>query len=136
MMPPAVVIHGLAHAQLALSMQVPLTLLSGCGAASYAGCGWWRALMRLVADEFGPMPNILDCGTNPARAIEALGAGCRTLVLAPGPAWADVAERANRQQATVLASRPTAFDLGGLRPRDARWHLAVWLRSANAAPNG
>lgn len=135
MMPPGVVIHGLDQARLALAMQSPLTLVSGPDAASYAGIAWWRALMRLIGDEHGPMPDVLDCGANPAQAVEALRAGCRTLVLAPGPAWVDVADRARRMGALLLGARPPAFDLAQLRPRDARYHLAAWLRSANAPAN-
>ena len=135
MIPPVVTVHGLADARLALSLQAPLTLLSGPNAAAYAGPAWWRAVIGLATAEFGPVPDILDCGDNPAWAIEALRAGCTTLVLTPGPAWPDIAERAARQGATVLATRPPAFDPAGMRPRDARWHLAAWLRSANARPN-
>ena len=131
----AVTVHGIADARLALSIQAPLTLLSGPNAAAYAGPAWWRAVVALAIAEFGPVPDILDCGDNPAWAVEALRAGCTTLILAPGPAWHDVAERAARQGATLLAIRPPAFDPAGMRPRDARWHLAVWLRSANAAAN-
>lgn len=132
---PAVTIHGLADARLALSIQTPLTLLSGPNAGVYAGAGWWRAVIALAAAEFGPAPDILDCGTNPAAAVEALRAHCTTLVLSPGPAWADVSERAARQGAIVLPTRPPAFDLAGYKPRDARWHLAAWLQSANSRLN-
>ena len=126
--PPAVVIHGLHQAQQALSLGRPVTLLSGPNAAAYAGCGWWRALMALAGAEY----DILDCGASPGRVIEALSAGCLAMVLDPGPAFADVAERAARNGALVLPARPPALDLG--QPGAAR-HLAAWLGSANAPAN-
>lgn len=136
MNPPVVTIHGWTDAQLALSMQAPLTLLSGPNAGSYAGAPWWREVIARAAAAFGPVPDILDCGDNPAVAIEALRAGCRTLVLVSGPAWHDVAARAAGLGCVVLPVRPPSFDLAGFRPRDARWHLAAWLRSATPATNG
>ncbi len=135
MIAPAVTIAGWADARLALSMQAPLTLLSAPNAGSFAGAPWWRAVIDLAVAAYGPVPDILDCGDNPAVAVEALRAGCTTLVLAPGPAWDDVAARAAAMGCVVLPARPPSFDLTGLRPRDARWHLAAWLRSANAATN-
>lgn len=137
MIPSAVVIHGLPQARLALDLQSPLTLVSAASAG--ARRDWWQALMALVAAEYGPMPDILDCGANPAQAVEALRAGCRQIVLDPGPAphaiWSDVTARASVIGAVVHATRPPAFDLAGLRPRDARYHLAAWLRSANSEHN-
>ncbi len=126
--PPAVVVHGLPHVQLALAEGMPVTLLSGPNAAAYAGCGWWRALMTMA----GAADDILDCGDSPGRVLEALSIGCRAMVLRPGPAFADVAERAARTGAIVLAARPPALDLA---TRGAGRHLAAWLGSANPAPS-
>lgn len=52
--PPAVIVHGLDNARTALAPGRPVTLLSAPGAALYAGCGWWRALVRLAQVERGP----------------------------------------------------------------------------------
>jgi hypothetical protein len=110
-LPPAVVVHGLAQARLAVAAG-PVTLLSAPGAAIYGGCGWWRAL---VAASGGAGPDILDCGGAPGRAMEALRAGCRLIVLDPAvPAWALVAERAAGVGAAVLTVRPAALDLAGV----------------------
>src|SRR5689334_18677107 len=43
---PAVVIHGLADARTVLAAGSPVTFLSAPGAALFAGCGWWRALIE------------------------------------------------------------------------------------------
>ena len=58
-LPPAVVIHGLPHARLALRLGRPVTLLSAPGAPSYAGCAWWRALIAAARAEF-PRSEPLD----------------------------------------------------------------------------
>jgi hypothetical protein len=120
--PPAVVVHGLTQARLALAPGLGVTLLSGRGAAIYAGCGWWRAL---VAASGATGPDILDCADAPGRAMEALRAGCRLIVLDPAvPAAALVAARAASIGAVVLPERPPALNLaepGALR------RLEAWL---------
>ena len=129
--PPAVVVHGLPHLGQAVAAGRPVTLLSGPGAAVYAGCGWWRALMALGA---AGNPDILDCGDAPGRAMEALRAGCRLLVLDPAvPAWSLVAARAASIGAELLAGRPPALDLA--KPGALR-RLQAWLEDHSPAPVG
>jgi hypothetical protein len=121
MLPPAIVIHGLEHARLALAPARPVTLLSAPGAALYAGCLWWRSLLSAAQTD---APDILDCADAAGRALEALSIGCKILVLQPCRAWPSVADRAARHGATLLDRRPAALDLaqpGGLR------HIARWL---------
>ena len=120
--PPAVVVHGLPQLRQAVAPGRPVTLLSGPGAAIYAGCGWWRALMALAA---GDNPDILDCADAPGRAMEALRAGCRLLVLDPAvPAWTLVAARAAAAHARLLPARPPALDLAAA---GAARRLVAWL---------
>ena len=128
-LPPALVIHGLVHARLALSPGRPVTLLSAPNAAAFAGCGWWRALVGLALAEYpgAAAEDVLDCGAAPGRALEALSVGCRLLVLAPCPAFADIAERAARLGAAVLPDRPAAVDLA---ERGAERRLAAWLSAS------
>ncbi len=129
--PPAVVVHGLPHLRAATAPGRPVTLLSGPGAAIYAGCGWWRALMALGA---GGNPDILDCADAPGRALEALRAGCRQLVLHPAvPAWALVEARAAVAGARLLPERPPALDLA--EPGAVR-RLAAWLDGDSPGPLG
>lgn len=128
-LPPAIVIHGLPHANAALLPGRPVTLLSAPGAALYAGCGWWRSLVGAALDGRPAMPDILDCGGAPGRALEALSVGCRLLVLHPGPAFADIAERAARSGALVLPNRPAALDL---RERGAMRRIPDWLGSRDS----
>jgi hypothetical protein len=130
-LPKAVVVHGHPHLLQAISLGRPVTLLSGPGAAIYAGCGWWRALMALGA---GNNPDILDCADAAGRAMEALRAGCRLLVLDPAlPAWPLVAARATAAGATLLAARPPSLDLG--EPGALR-HLQAWLEGDSTPPLG
>ncbi len=121
----AVVVHGLADVRLVMSVG-PAVLLSGPNAAAYAGCGWWRALMAHAPG----YADILDCGDSPGRVLEALGMGCRQVILVPCPAWDDVAERAARQGAMVHRARPPAYDLAG-----GGRHLAAWLQSGSCGGN-
>ncbi len=93
---------------MALATGRPVTLLSARGAASYAGCGWWRAVIRAAETD---APDLLDCADSPGRALEALSIGCRGLVLEPCSAWDSVAERAVAAGATLLRERPPALDL-------------------------
>jgi hypothetical protein len=123
---PAVTIHCLAHARMVLAAGRPVTLLSAPSAALYAGVGWWRALIEAACPADGTA-DILDCGDAPGRALEALRAGQALLILrAPPSIAANIAERAARVQATLLGSRPAAFDLAG--PRGGEGHaLRAWL---------
>lgn len=125
-LPPAVVIHGLPHARLALRPGRPVTLLSAPGAASYAGVAWWRAVVAAVRAEFpeSDPPDVLDCADAPGRALEALSLYCRVVVLRPGPAFTDIAGRAAAQGAVLLARPPPALDLGD---RGTLRRLDVWL---------
>ena len=78
----------------------------------------------------------LDCADAPGRALEALSLGCRVIVLRPGPAFADIVERAAAQGAIVLPEPPPSLDLGD---RKAAWRLAAWSRfgvTAKRAPIG
>ena len=145
--PPAVLVHGRAHAAAAVGAAVgspgaplqgapvrdggrPVTLLSAPGAALYAGPGWWRALV--VAARAGRDPalvaDILDCADDPAQAFAALRLGQAWLVLAPhAPGFAAAAAVAAARGGGVLAAPPPALDLA--QPGAAR-DLAAWLDGA------
>ncbi len=125
---PAAIVHGLGEARLALSVRLPVTLLSAPGAALYAGCGWWRALVRQVRTEFPDVPvaDILDCGDGAGQALAALRIGQQRLVLAPGaPGWAAVAAIAAQHGGEVLRQAPPALDLA---QRGAEQRLPDWLQ--------
>ena len=128
MRPPAVIIHGLADAKMALAQGWPVTLLSAPGAAIYGGVGWWRGLIEAVGPAW---PDILDCGAAAGRALEALRGGQRILVLrASGPIFAEVGALADASRATILAHPPAGLDLAD--PRAAR-RLGAWLNGDGKA---
>lgn len=130
--PPAVIVHGLAQARLALSAGRPLTLLSAPGAGAYAGCGWWRALVHRVRDEFPAVAaaDILDCAESSGQAMAALRSGQRCLVLwATAPGWDAVAAIAARQGGAVMQAAPRSLDLA---QRGAERRLHDWLRLRTA----
>lgn len=129
-LPPCVVVHGLADMRLALSASRPITLLSAPGAAIFAGAGWWRALMILAKqDHTIEFYDVLDCADSPGQAMAAIRAGQRRLVLDPAcPAFARVAATG----ALVLPERPPALDLAH---RGAPRQLDAWL-ARPSAPSG
>ncbi len=128
MRPLAVIIHSLAHAQTALAPKLPVTLLSAPGAAIYAGVGWWRAIIIAAAS---CQPDILDCATAAGRALEALRAGQKTLVLRAPPAiFAEVRALAEIQGATILDQAPPGLDLAA--PGATR-RLLAWLGDSSGA---
>ena len=123
--PPAVVVHGLDQARAALRPGLPVTLLSARGAALYAGCGWWRALMAAALATH----DILDCADAPGHAMAALRIGQQTLILDDCPGFTAVAAAAATIGALVLADRPAALDLA--EPGADR-RLLAWLHRDNA----
>ncbi len=129
---PAVVIHGLRDARAALAVGQPITLLSAAGAALYAGCGWWRALIEQAHAEYPAVPidNILDCADAPGLALSALRIGQRRIVLYPASSgWTSVALIATSLGSEVLTSRPPAIDMGD---RTAARRLHDWLQVRTA----
>lgn len=106
---PAVVIHGLAEARAAMAQGRPVTLLSAPGAARYAGCGWWLALVRQARESRPDVPcmDILDCADATGQALAALRIGLNRLVLWPeAPGRAAAAAIAEAAGGFVLPAAP------------------------------
>ena len=111
---PAVVVHGLTDAITTLAQAAseggPVTLLSAPGAALYAGCGWWRALVEAARTHHPEVPcmDVLDCADGTGEALAALRIGVTRLVLWPNaPGRAAVVAIAESIGGFVLASAPT-----------------------------
>jgi hypothetical protein len=122
--PPAVIIHGLADARLAVARHRPVTLLSAPAAGLYAGCLWWQALLAAAETD---NPAFLDCADAPGRAVEALRLGLRGIILNCEPGlFAAVTGIAQAQGATVLATAPPALDMA---LRGAERKLDDWLQA-------
>ncbi len=126
---PAVIVHGAEDVRTALCTGLPLTLLSGPGAALYAGCGWWRELARLARQEFPAIAiaDALDCADAAGRALEAIRIGQHCLILSPAsPGFAAVAAIAGARGLCLLRERPPALDMA---ERGASRRLDAWLRA-------
>jgi hypothetical protein len=132
---PAVIVNGLddAVAVLRAARGVPVTLLSAPGAALFAGCQWWRELVR-QARESVPGRNaadVLDCADAGGLAVSALRLGQTTVVLhESAPGRTAVAAIAAQCGAMVLAAAPAALDLS--KPGAARL-LENWLHGSAEA---
>ena len=121
MLPPAIIVHGLSDIRTALAPGRKVTLLSAPGAALYAGTAWWAELLRIANTK---TPAFLDCAAAPGRAFEALALGVPGIILAPCPAWDQLAAHAAARGATLLAAAPPALDLS--KPGAAQ-ALESWL---------
>jgi hypothetical protein len=124
---PAVVVHSLADARSVLAIGAPVTLLSAEGAALYAGCGWWQALVSAARMEFPQVAidDFLDCANASGQALAALRTGLRHLILtANAPGRERVAEIVSDQEGILLANRPPALDVA--RPGAGR-RLHEWV---------
>ncbi len=127
---PAVIVHGLADVRDALAVGAPVTLLSAPGAASYAGCLWWRELVRVgrAGSPGTPVLDILDCADASGMAMSALRSDVVRLVLwARAPGWQGVARIARDRGGFVLPTAPVALDMA---ERGAGRRLWEWLNGS------
>ena len=124
---PAVVVHSLADARMALAPGQPVTLLSGEGAVLYAGCGWWQALVDAARDEFPQVPtrDFLDCANASGLALGALRIGLRHLIVnGDAPGRTRIAAIVAQLGGVLLNERPPALDL---RLPSHRHRLQEWV---------
>lgn len=108
-LPAAVIVHDLAGALAALAPGQPVTLLSAPGAALYAGCGWWKALIAAARTAHPTVAcvDILDCADATGFALAAARIGIVRLVLWPDAAGRDAAAAiVTGMGGFVLACRP------------------------------
>jgi hypothetical protein len=130
---PAVIVHGMDHARQALSVGRPVTLLSAPGAALYAGCGWWRALVRQACTAVPDVAvaDVLDCADGSGQALAALRVGQLRLVLwRISPGWNEIATIAAARGGCVLDAAPAALDLA---KRGAERRLHDWLQTGTTS---
>ena len=118
----------------------PALLVSVPGAGLALGPAGWRALVARAA-ALAPgaaFEDALCCADAPGAALAALRAGCRLLILdGTVPAFGQVAAAAAQSGARLLAARPPALDLEGVRldRTGGRERLLGWLRAAPPAPH-
>ena len=120
--PPAIIIHSLPHAVVALSAAAAASrsvlLVSPPDAGIYAGPGWFRDVLR-AANEAVPEARFgafLDCGDDAGAVMGAIRAGVRGIVFTgPAAVAARLADIAAQSGARLATERPAAaLDLGGL----------------------
>ena len=133
--PRAVIVHSLDHARLALAAaraaKKPIVLRSAPGAASYAGAGWFAAMVARAAREFPGVNFVesLDCGEDAGHAMAALREGVRMVrVAGPKKVRAKIASMAKKAGAILDDDVAPALDL--LEADDPAAALREWLASA------
>jgi len=117
---PVIVVHSLAQATAALTAAAkagrPVVLVSAPGAGSYAGPGWFGAMVE-AAREAVPdarFSALLDCGADVGAALAAIRSEIERVVFS---GRTDVARRlagiAEQHGVRLVTDRPAAtFDLG------------------------
>jgi len=118
----------------AAALKRPVVLLSGPGAAGYAGPGWFLAIVRQAhaAHPGAKAMAVLDCGGQPGRALGALRMGARTLRAAgAGAAGRRVAAIAASMGATIDDRAYATLDLQGAG--DATMAVTAFLREAGVS---
>jgi hypothetical protein len=129
---PAVIVNGLDDAVAALraASGAPVTLLSAPGAALFAGCLWWREVVRQAHEIVpgGAVTDVLDCADASGLALSALRLGLRAIVLYDqAPGRAAILAIATSRGARVLPAAPPALDLAH---RGAARRLDAWLHGS------
>lgn len=109
------IVHSLGEAIAALAegeaQGSGVVLVSGPGAALYAGCGWWRALVEAARAVHPNVPctDVLDCADGTGQALAALRVGLTRLVLWPAaPGRAAAVAIAESLGGFVMAAPPAA----------------------------
>ncbi|WP_426958149.1 hypothetical protein [Muricoccus radiodurans] len=131
---PAVRFHSAEEVAAALSLTGPggVTLLSAPGAAAWPGARVVAAMVARGAAGWPGVPHeaVLDCGSAPGLALDAIRQGWRRVILDPAlPAFDQVAAAGATVGAVVLGQVPVALELRriDLRRPGGKALLARWL---------
>jgi len=136
LLPPAIVFHDLADAKAALAAAAalgkPVTLLSAPGAASYAGPGWFRAVVEQARATHpdAEAVAVLDCGDRPGHALAALREGV-TAIRFSGRTAGKIEDIVAQYGALVVRDRPEALDLHEVSG-DPAAACRAWLETRTA----
>jgi hypothetical protein len=132
-MPPAIRIHSLDEARIALdaarALARPVLLVSAPSAARHGGAGWWRALVEAARAEYPDvaLSTLLDCDDSPGDAMACLREGVERIRFRGRPDIAAKLRDMAAQCATgVEEELPRGLDLRALR--DPAAACRVWLR--------
>lgn len=132
-MPPAIRIHSLDEARVALTaaraLGRPVLLVSAPSAARHGGPGWWRNLVEAARAEYPEVEvtTLLDCDDSAGDAMACLREGVERICFR---GRADVAAKLRDMAATrgtrIEDELPRGLDLRALR--DPAAACRVWLR--------
>ncbi|MBI1206351.1 MAG: hypothetical protein GC191_03565 [Azospirillum sp.] len=122
-----IIVYGLEDARTALGVAAGLgvaaILVSAPGAAGYAGCGWFAALIASARAEFPKvaLTAILDCADQPGDVLAALREGIRDIhFTGRDDVAARLADIAGQHGAVLHRLLPEALDLRHCRDPAAR----------------
>lgn len=128
-------VHSLTHLRAALKAGAatgrPIVALSAPGASGFAGAGWFSALAEEGAAEYPEvgLTTILDCRDRGGDVLAALKIGLRYVIFTGSTSAAQrLADVAAQTGASVLTSRPAAFDL--LDADDPGYRARIWCETA------
>lgn len=88
---PYVIVHTLAHVREAVStaqnLGRPVTLISAPGAAASTGAEVFMHMIEAGLEDAGisGSPAVIDCGSDPGQALQAIRLGCTNIRLDAGP---------------------------------------------------
>ena len=135
---PSVVVHGCAHAKIALSVAaelgVPVILESPAGAGCYLGAKVFKQILDEAAREFprARYSAVLDCGDSTGTAMNALRNGVGAIRIdARDDVLARLADIAAALGARIVTDKANTLDLA--RIDDPRAACRAWL-SASGPP--
>jgi len=119
-----------AAAAAAVELETAILLLTRADSAAALGLHWSQELANRLRREY-PQADLLvafDCGDRAALAHEALRAGVEAICFT-GPenetrALAEIAASLGR---VLIASRPSAFDMGRISPKRREAAAKAWL---------
>ena len=127
-----VIVHSLDHARAALAaadeLGAAVTLRSAPGAAAYLGASVFRDMVAEAERDFPgvPITAVLDCGSDPGLALNALRQGIKALRLDTSPdVRRRVADIAAQTDAVLDEDAAPALDL--LDNTDAQGACRDWL---------
>ena len=128
-------VHSLSHLRAAMKAGAvsgrPIVALSAPGASAFAGAGWFAALAEEGAAEYPEvaLTAILDCRDRSGDVLAALKIGLSHVIFTGSTSAAKrLAEVAAQTGASVLTTRPEAFDL--LDAQDPGYRAQIWCETA------
>ena len=136
---PSIVVHGAAHAKIALSVAVelgvPVILESPAGAGRYLGAKVFNQMLDEAARDYprARYSAVLDCGDSAGTVMNALRNGVGAIrIEARDDVLARLADIAAAHGARIVTHKAAALDLA--RIDDPRAACRAWLTASDPPP--